>query len=323
MKEKFKELKKLINDSDSILLATHENPDADGVSSMLAFSLYLKSLGKNHSLYTPNNPSRFLSFLPNFKKIKTEIPEEKIDLVIGFDYADIKKLHLDDIKYQEYKMATLDHHKNTHKGDLDIINPDYSATAEIVYAFFKENNLKLTKGIASCIYAGIVQDTVGFSENNTTKRVFKISSELLDLDIEHVLIYKKVLGLKSIEITRLTGLALSRFTINKETKSAYSYLSQPEINDMNVTWEDLDHIPCMLNYTDGLKFVFFLRDREDDTIRVSFRSDSQKKYDVSKLAEHFGGGGHKFKAAAKIKGGFEETLNKILELAKKTDFSIK
>ncbi len=323
MKEKFKELKKLINNSNKILLATHENPDADGVSSILAFSLYLKSIGKKYSLYTPDKASQFLSFLPNFKKIKTEIPDEKIDLVIAFDYADIKKLHLDDIKYQEYKMATLDHHPNTHKGDLDIVNPDYSSTAEIVYDFFKENNLKLTKDIATCIYAGIVQDTAGFSEDNTTKKLFKISAELLEFGIKHVLIYKKVMGLKSIAITRLTGLALSRITINKETKSAYSYLSQPEISDMNVSWEELDHIPCMLNYTDGLKFVFFLRDREDDIIRVSFRSDSQKKYDVSKLAEQFGGGGHKFKAAANIKGGFEETLNKILKLAKKSDFSIK
>jgi len=323
MKEKFKELKKLINDSDTVVLTTHENPDADGISSMLAFSLYLKSLGKDYFLYTPNEASCFLSFLPDFKKIKTEIPEEKIDLVIAFDYADIKKLYLDDIKYQEYKMATLDHHPNPHKGDLDIIDYNYSSTAEIVYDFFKENNLKITKDIASCIYAGLVQDTSGFSENNTTKRVFKISSELLDFKIKHVLIYKKVMGLKSIAITRLTGLALSRFTLNKETKSAYSYLSQSEINDMKASWEDLDHIPCMLNYTDGLKFVFFLRDREDGIIRVSFRSDLQKKYDVSKLAEHFGGGGRKFKSAAKIKGGFEEVLNKILTVAKKTDFSIK
>ncbi len=323
MKKKFKELKKLIDNSNSILLTTHKNPDADGVSSMLVFSLYLKKINKSHYLFTPDQASQFLNFLPNFKKIKTEIPEEKIDLVIAFDYADIKKLDLSDLKYQHYKMVTLDHHKNTYKGDLNIVDIKYSSTAEIVYDFFKENHLKLTKNIATCIYAGIVQDTAGFSENNTTERVFKISSELLNLKIKNVLIYKKVMGLKSIAVTRLTGLALSRFTIDKKTKSAYSYLSQPEINDMNVGWEDLDHIPCMLNYTDGLKFIFFLRDREDDIIRVSFRSDSQKKYDVSKLAEHFGGGGHKFKSAANIKGGFEEVLNKILKLAKKTDFSIK
>jgi len=322
MKDRFKELKKLIADSENILLATHENPDADGVSSMLAFSLYLDSIGKDHFLYTPNMPSHFISFLPDFEKIKIELPEEKIDLVIGFDYADIKKLRLEELRYQDYKMATLDHHPNTHKGDLDIIDANYSATTEIVYDFFKENNIRLTKDIATCIYAGIVQDTVGFSEENTTKRILEISSELLDLGVEHVQVYKKVAGLKSIEITRLTGLALSRFTINKETGSAYSYLSLSEIIDMNVTWEDLDHIPCMLNYSDGIKFIFFLRDNEDGNIRVSFRSDVEKKYDVSRLAEHFGGGGHTYKAAARISGGFEEVLSKILEVAKESDFSI-
>ena len=323
MKGKFKELKKLIDGSSNILLATHENPDADGVSSMLAFSLYLDSIGKEYCIYIYNSPSHFISFLPNFEKIKTELPEEKVDLVIGFDYADIKKLKLDDIRYQDYKMATLDHHPNTHKGDLDVIDINYSATTEMVYDFFKENDLKITKDIATCIYAGIVQDTVGFSEGNTRGKTLEISADLFNLDIDHADIYKKIEGLRSTEITRLTGLALSRITVDKETNSAYSYLSQSEIKDMNATWEDLDHIPCMLNSISGLKFVFFLRDYEDGTVRVSFRPYSKDEYDVSKLAEHFGGGGHKYKAAARIEGGFEVVRNKILEVAKNNDFSIK
>jgi len=322
MKEKFTKTRKTIEESENILLSTHENPDTDGIASLLAVSLYLDSIDKKYSIYVPDPPLQNLSFLSNFNKISTILPLENFDLLIGFDYADFKRLRLDKLNLSNCKIITLDHHENNYTGYLEIIDIQSSSTSEIVYDFFENNDINITQDIGSCLYAGILEDTVGFSERNTTSKVLKISSELFSLNIDYVSIYKNILGLKSFETAKITGLALSRLKKDKETSSVYSYLCKSDLLQYNLEWKNTEHIPCMLNYTDQINFAFFLKDNEDHSIRVSFRSDPKKGYDVSALAKEFGGGGHKFKSATTIEGNLEEVIKKILEFAKNSHFSI-
>ena len=65
----------LISSSGKIVLATHEEPDGDGLSSMLAFHFLLRGLGKENVLFVKEELPSYLRFLPGVEQVQKEIPE--------------------------------------------------------------------------------------------------------------------------------------------------------------------------------------------------------------------------------------------------------
>ena len=118
--------RQFISSAKRVLLATHENPDGDGLAAMLAFNFWLKELGKESTLFVKEELPPHLKFLPGIEHIKKEIPEgEEYDLLAGFDYGDLKRLGLDEwlARRPQVKILVFDHHpESRQKGDLQIID---------------------------------------------------------------------------------------------------------------------------------------------------------------------------------------------------------
>ena len=60
-----------INNAESIVILTHENPDGDAIGSSLALYNGLKQIGKDADLIIPEFPQTF-EFLKNSKEVKKE-----------------------------------------------------------------------------------------------------------------------------------------------------------------------------------------------------------------------------------------------------------
>ncbi|MBI5913420.1 bifunctional oligoribonuclease/PAP phosphatase NrnA [Candidatus Azambacteria bacterium] len=313
--------KHLIESARTIVLATHENPDGDGIGAMLAFAQYLDTIDKQYVAYVTGSVPQYLSFLPHFEKLTTEIPFAEPDLLIGFDYGDTARLRLPYTSPRTYHFVTLDHHpKTTQEGEVCIADTSFSSTCELAYRFFAANDIAITKEMATCIYTGIVTDTGGFMHTNTTADTFTVAAELLrhtPIDTEWVT--KRVLGFPSYGAARVTGLALSRLAINPETHVAYTYLSTRDLEEYGVLWEDVDNIVNLTNHITGehIACVALFKEKNDGMISVSFRSDAAKGFDVRRVAAALGGGGHRFAAAAKLQGTREEVMARVFEKIKK------
>ncbi|MCR4322876.1 MAG: bifunctional oligoribonuclease/PAP phosphatase NrnA [Candidatus Azambacteria bacterium] len=313
--------KQLIESARTIVLATHENPDADGLGSMLAIAQYLDTLNKSYVVYISGSVPQNLSFLPHFEKITSEISLHEPDLVIGFDYGDVARLRLPYTAPRTYHFITLDHHpKTTQEGEVCIIDTSVSSTCELTYRFFTANDIPITPAIATCIYTGIVTDTGGFVHTNTTADTFTVAGELLrHTPIDTEWISKRVLGFPSYGAARVTGLALSRIAINQEARIAYTYLSSHDMEEHGIAWEDVDNIVNLTNHitNEHVVCVALFKEKNDGMISVSFRSDATKNFDVRQVAIALGGGGHRFAAAAKLQGTREEVMEKVFEEIKK------
>ena len=61
-----------INNAESIVILTHENPDGDAIGSGLALYNALKQIGKNPDIIIPEYP-RIFGFLPGSDEIKKDI----------------------------------------------------------------------------------------------------------------------------------------------------------------------------------------------------------------------------------------------------------
>lgn len=313
--------KYLIESARTIVLATHENPDGDGIGAMCTFAHYLDTLNKPYIAYVTGSVPRYLSFLPHFEKLTAEIPLSEPDLLIGFDYGDVARLRLPYTNPRTYHFITLDHHpKTTQEGEVCITDTSFSSTCELAYRFFTANGIAITPAVATCIYTGIVTDTGGFVHTNTTADTFAVAAELLRYaPIDTEWITKRVLGFPSYGAARVTGLALSRLAINHKAHVAYTYLSSNDMEEYGVAWEDIDNIVNLTNHitNEHVACVALFKEKNDGMISVSFRSDAAKGFDVRRVAAAFGGGGHRFAAAAKIKGTREEVMARVFEEIKK------
>ncbi len=172
--EQFQRVNELLKGAQNIFITSHESPDADAVGSILAMSFALDRQNFKNFIYLPDEAPQYLSFLPGFEKLKKEIPSFDFDLLVCLDYGDFERLKLPQ-NFSEKKIITLDHHlASEQKGNIKIINPELSSTAEIIYLWLTESGLEIDKEIATCLLAGIISDTGGFKHVSTSPQTLEI-----------------------------------------------------------------------------------------------------------------------------------------------------
>lgn len=298
-----------IQEANNILLVTHKRPDGDALSSSCIISLLLQKMNKKHLAFCPDPPGSIFSFLPSIEKIDSDpeitksTPENKnnpknfynFDLVIVLDCGSITRTNL--IKQLENKqpyqtILEFDHHPNEEGySDLEIRNPNAAATTETLYHFFRINQLKIDKDVATCILTGILTDTSNFLNTGTTKESIDISSKMVSYGARFPKITKKTWQNKSLTSMKLLGVALNNLKINPKYKIAFTVLTKKEIDTYIKNEEIFDSITGFLGNINGVKTLLFLREEKKGNIKGSLRTYIPG-LDISKLANYLNGGGH-------------------------------
>lgn len=341
LKDKLIEAYKLIKESQNILLATHESPDGDGIASMLAVFHWLESIKPGEAfLYSEDEIPKYLRFLPGVEKIQNRIPENAYDILIGFDYGDFKRLGLDDwlktpykgvspdplsaglgLKNQpKIKIITFDHHPlGRQLGTINLIDTTVSSTAELIYDFFEANGIEFGKEIAKCVLCGIMVDTGIFKHSNTTPKTLRVVKNLLLKGVTIKEIAKKIEeDLRPFNALQLWGEALLRIKIEPKSGLAVSFAKKEDYLKYNADKEHLSEFSSLMSTIPEAKLAVFLSQdtEEPQFIKGSLRSEHCHNADVSAIAKHFGGGGHKLASGFKTESTMEEALEKLINLAK-------
>ncbi len=178
----YKDSLKLIQEAHYVLIVTHLNPDADTISCALALSNYMFENKIKHKVFNVTKEiPRVLNFLPKFDKITDQIPKY-YDLVIYVDCADQKRVGIDLI--DDVNIINIDHHQsNTFFGKINIVDENKASAAEVVYSFFEQNYIKISKNIAQCLYVGIYDDSIAFTTPRTSKDTFQAINNLVQIGI--------------------------------------------------------------------------------------------------------------------------------------------
>ena len=137
-----------IKKAERIVILTHENPDGDAIGSSLAMYKTLEKMGKQADLIIPEVP-RVFNFLPGIDKIKKEGSNEPYDLAIALDAATLKMLNGWGKYFETAKVKiVIDHHgTNTMYGDINFVNPDAPACAQIMLVILENFGIEITKEI--------------------------------------------------------------------------------------------------------------------------------------------------------------------------------
>lgn len=303
-----------INNAESIVILTHENPDGDAIGTGLALYNALKEYGKNPDIIIPEYPRTF-SFLPGADEIKKSSDIEKYDLAISVDCATIKMLNGFANYFENAKVkVSIDHHStNTMFGDLNYVSPDAPACAQILLVVLNYFKIEITKDIGTCILTGIITDTGGFKYSSVTAETFEFVAWLLNKGINVSKIYRKVLQVKTKANFELTRMAMERLEFLEDGKVAFTYITKEDEEKVNAESGDHEGIVEVGRDIEGVEVSIFLRET-DKECKVSMRSNEY--VNVSDVCILLGGGGHVRAAGATMQCTVEQAKEKVLRQVK-------
>lgn len=303
-----------IKKAQTIVILTHENPDGDAIGSSLAMYMALKQMGKTPDLIVPELPKVF-NFLPCTDEIKKEGSMETYDLAIAVDCATIKMLNGWANYFEEAKTKiVIDHHgTNTMYGDINFVNPDAPAAAQVLITIFESFGVEITKEIGEAIITGIITDTGGFQYQATTSETFEFAAQLLKKGVIISDIYKRVMNTKSKANFELRRRAIERMEFFEDGKIAFTYITKKDEEEVNAEPGDHEGIVEEGRSIEGVEVSAFVREKEKG-YRVSLRSNG--KVNVSDVCIMFGGGGHPYAAGCTITQPLEQVRERLVNQIK-------
>ena len=303
-----------INQAESIVILTHENPDGDAIGTGLALYNSLKQMGKQPDIIIPEYPRTF-EFLPGSDEIKKESNVEKYDLAISVDCATIKMLNGFASYFENAKVKiSIDHHStNTMFGDLNYVSPDAPACAQILLVVLEYFKVDITKDIGTCILTGIITDTGGFKYSGVTSETFEFVAWLLNKGINVSKIYRKVLQTKTRANFELNRIATNRLEFFEDGKVAFTYITKEDEEKVGAENGDHEGIVETGRDIEGVEVSIFIR-QTDKGCKISMRSNEY--VNVSDVCLLLGGGGHIHAAGVTLQCTIEQAKEKILRQIK-------
>ncbi len=294
---------------ESFLLATHVNPDGDAVGSSLALAIALRQLGKRVVVYDQDPVPYMFRFLPGREMFTTRLPVgEEFDFLVLLDCSDPSRSGPGLAGFSAYRrLACIDHHlTNDHFADLNLIDSQASATAELVYEVVSRLVSDLNYDLAVNIYAGILTDTGSFHYANATPRAFAIAGKMVALGVDPWQVAQHVYESEPASRLQLLGLVLQTLQISPGGKAACVVVTAEMYARTGTNAEHTDRLVNYPRSIAGVEVAFLLREVDKDYYKLSFRS--RGNVNVAALAQEFGGGGHKNAAGCHLHGSSEEII---------------
>jgi len=314
--EVFEQIIKVLKRAERVLVVADNRPDGDCVGSSTALYQWLKREGKDVTLFYNGdlpNQYRFVDSFYDFVK-KPETFDQTYDVIVTVDGGDLEHIGIHELLPRApkgYTLINIDHHStNAYFGDINLVDINACSTCEVVYRLFEYGEIQFDDKMATSLLTGLYTDTGNFSNAATNPIGMKAAGQLCRYGARHSDILKHLVTNKSIPSVRLLGLALERLQYNERFDIASTYFVQEDFQRLGVVEEDARGIVEFLNATCGhADTIMLLKDPRTGVIKGTFRSMNR---DISKLAESFGGGGHKKAAGFSIPGRIEVSDGKAI-----------
>ena len=180
---------------------------------------------------------------------------------------------------------------------MNLVVPEASSTGEVLRDVFRELGVQLTPEIAEALYIALVTDTGRFQYTNTTPKALRLAAELVEAGADVHRIFQGVYESVQFAKLKLLARALDRAQVYEGGAIVVSYLLRTDFTEVGAAEPYSEGIIDSLRAVEGAQMAVLIREppRADGggpARRVSLRS-SVDELDVSAIARHFGGGGHR------------------------------
>ena len=302
---------RLIRGAQRPLLACHVAPDGDAIGSLTGLARALRQLSLSPIAACPDPVPPNFDYVPGVEAIVQEVTDP-FDLVISLDCSDLRRLgSLPDLPFfHQHPLVNIDHHiTNLEFGDVNVVDPGASSTAEVLLQLLDHLEVPLDETLATSLLVGIVTDTRGFRTSNVTPRVVEAALRLMEAGASLPYVSQHGLDRRPMVVVRLWGAALSRL----RSANGVIWTSIPLTMQREVGYQgsgDAGLASFLVSADEADVSVVFV-EQEDGSVNVGMRA--VPGFDVAELALQFGGGGHALAAGFGITGPLEKAEERVLD----------
>src|SRR5712675_1743338 len=302
----------LIENKNRFAITSHIRPDGDSLGSSLGLFWLLRALGKDVEVIMRDSAPLAYQKLPGADIVRvTPAVDRTYDGVFVIECSDVTRPGLIDLEKQF--VVNIDHHSTTALfGAINWIDSTASAVGEMIYNLCKATGVRVTKEIAECVYTALITDTGSFHYSNTTERTFKVASELVRTGVKPAKTAEAVFASYPWSRIQLMGAVLSTARRDESGRVALLRHSLEMQAAAHSSDEDADGFVNYPLTVGEVEAVAMLKECELGVYRTSLRSKGE--VNVAKVAEKFGGGGHRNAAGCTLRGTWEEAEEKIIGL---------
>jgi bifunctional oligoribonuclease and PAP phosphatase NrnA len=294
------EVVKALRSAEALILVSHENPDGDALGSLIAMQEILTALGKDSVMFIDSSEFplpveyRFLP-LPNL------VSEPPADIerrtIVFLDCGNLERNPAEAFQRPGAHILNIDHHHdNTRFGTVNLVAPEASCTAEIVWSLMHGLGVEPTIGIAEALYIGLITDTGRFMYENTTARAHLMAADLIQVGVDVQQMYRRIY--EGVPYGKLALLARGLANVKRydDGRLTVTMLDARDFAESGAEESYSEGVIDHLRAVQGTAVAALVRDRigdRDGALRkVSLRA-TDDRVDVSRIARAQGGGGHR------------------------------
>ena len=297
-----------IRERHRFVVTSHARPDGDGIGSALACGQILRVMGKEAEVVMYDGVPRIYEHLPFADRVVQADAVPPNDAVILLECDSTRRALLSGL--DECFLINIDHHASGRNfAHINWIDSTVMATAELVYRLARLACVPVDHDIATCLYTALMTDTGSFMFEGTNEHSFTVARELVLAGADPAHCARPIYFGHSTAKMRLLGAALSN--LHREGALAWIWVTQEQMQRFGAREEDCEGLVNYALSISDVQVAIFFRELPDQRFRVSLRSKGG--VDVSSVAEHFGGGGHKCASGCSLEGPLAVAVSRIVE----------
>lgn len=290
------------------VVTSHARPDGDGIGSALACGQILRHLGKEADVVMHDGVPRIYQSLPFADRVIRSECVPPNDAVIVLECDSIKRTLLEGL--EDCFLISIDHHVSGRNfAQVNWIDSSAMATAELVYRMARLAGVPVDADIATCLYTALMTDTGSFMFAGTGEHTFAIARELVLAGADPAHCARNIYFGHSTAKLRLLGAALTN--LHREGSLAWIWVTQEQMERFGAREEDCEGLVNYALSIGDVQVAVFFRELPDRRWRISLRSKGE--VNVSTVAEHFGGGGHKCASGCSLEGPMAVAVARVVE----------
>jgi phosphoesterase RecJ-like protein len=290
------------------VVTSHARPDGDAVGSVLGCVQILRAMGKQADGYLGDGVPFLYRTLPGASAIRTTAVDPTLyDAVFVIECDSFSRTQVEGIS--SLYSINIDHHKSfTEFADINYVVPTSAAASELVYRLAVAAGVPITPEIATALYTAVLTDTGSFCYSGTTDQTFAFARAMVLAGADPVAIAQQVYFSNPASKMHLLGRALSNLRV--EGAISWMHVSEDDMLSSGATEQDCEGLVNWALSIHGIEATAFFRQIAASRYRVSLRSKG--RVDVARIAESFGGGGHRCASGHAIEGTYEQATARVL-----------
>lgn len=299
------------------LITAHTSPEGDSLGSELAFYHLLKKIGKSAIIINEDPLPQEYNFMPEIDNIRLYRPNFRdlnFDCMAVFDCTDLSRTgEVYKLNKDKKPVINIDHHISNNKfGVINWVDPQASSASEMIFRLYKAMRVSFDKDSALLLYVGMFTDTGSFRHSNTTGFTHRAAGELMRFGFDIRQIYKEIYeNIPFVNIQLLTKI-LPHIHLTAGGKIAWVELPAKLLRHKNLSFDLTDHILSFVRSIKDIQVAVLFKENFGKLNEIRFNLRSNGLVDVNKIAQAFGGGGHKNASGCTMTGRLSDVRKKVI-----------